>query len=341
MVIGGIVVAALLGISALVMSMRGGGAIDVTLTDTPMVDTTGTAEALAVIALTEEATEESVSTLTDTIQPTTAIPTPFDTPTRIPSATNERSITIEPTVTFTVAPTATNTPTPITPTVTPTATYTPSITPTPVPPTRTPLPVGGLTGRQDLIPLFARTADLPFNPEIFSRNDTGYRFGIGTATEGSVLRIVPPFALLEESFGNSAATRIRSVEVSMNLTTYNPNVIDSGEVVFYGIGFESVADGNNVGIQLEVVNDNVINLMAVNNNSTTFLRQKSIPSIYDIVRLRIDRDAVTGHVLLFLNDEQIGTAIEFIAPDAAVLPVLFVKDGGVVVTVVNWRITLR
>jgi hypothetical protein len=156
-----------------------------------------------------------------------------------------------------------------------------------------------------------------------------------------VIRIVPPFALLETSYGNDAATRIRSVEVSMKLTTYNPNVIDAGEVVFFGIGFESVADGNNVGIQLEVVNDNVINLMAANNNSTNFLRQKSIPSIYDIVRLRIDRDNVTGNVLLFLNDEPIGSALEFIAPDAAVLPVLFVKDGGVVVTVVNWRITLR
>ena len=32
---------------------------------------------------------------------------------------------------------------------------------------------------------------------------------------------------------------------------------------------------------------------------------------------------------------------EFIAPDAAVLPVLFVKDGGVIVSVVNWRVTLR
>ncbi|MDQ7034056.1 MAG: hypothetical protein Q9P01_04255 [Anaerolineae bacterium] len=110
---------------------------------------------------------------------------------------------------------------------------------------------------------------------------------------------------------------------------------------FYGIGFESVADGNNVGIQIEVVNDNVINLMAVNNNSTTFLRQLSISSIYDIVRLRIDRDLVTGNVLLFLNDVQVGTAIEFIAPDAAVLPMLFVKDGGVVVSVVNWWIILR
>jgi hypothetical protein len=46
-------------------------------------------------------------------------------------------------------------------------------------------------------------------------------------------------------------------------------------------------------------------------------------------------------VLLYLNDEQIGTAIEFIPPDAAVLPVLFVKDGGVIVSVVNWRVTLR
>jgi hypothetical protein len=334
--IAGVVLLALIGFA---MLNNGGGEIDVTLTDAPLVDTTATAAALAV-AITEEVTEESSPLPTNTARPTTAVPTVFNTPTLAPSATNERAITI-PTDTRTPTTAPTNTPTPLTPSATPTPTYTPSITPTPVPPTRTPLPEGGLTGRQDLIPLFIRTANLPFNPEIFARNELGYRFGVGSATSGDVIYLVPPFDLIEESFGNDAATRIRSVEVTMKLDTFNPNVIDAGEVVFYGIGFESVSDGNNVGIQIEVVNDNVINLMSVSNNSATFLRQRSISSIYDLVRLRIDRDTVTGNVLLYLNDEQIGTAIEFIPPDAAVLPVLFVKDGGVIVSVVNWRVTLR
>jgi hypothetical protein len=340
-IIGGAVIGVvLLVIIGFAMFNRGNATIDVTLTDAPLVDTTATAEALAA-AITTEPTEEVSPLPTSTTRPTTAVPTVFNTATLLPSATNERAITIPPTETRTPTDAPTNTNTPVTPSATPTATYTPTITPTPVPPTRTPLPEGGLTGRQDLIPLFIRTADLPFNPEVFSRNEIGYRFGIGSATSGDVIRLVPPFDLIEDSFGNNAANRIRSVEVTMKLDTFNPNVIDAGEVVFYGIGLESVSDGNNVGIQLEVVNDNVINLMEVSNNSTTFLRQRSISSIYDLVRLRIDRDSVTGSVLLYLNDEQIGTAIEFIPPDAAVLPVLFVKDGGVVVSVVNWRVTLR
>ncbi|MDQ7034057.1 MAG: hypothetical protein Q9P01_04260 [Anaerolineae bacterium] len=228
-----VVVAVILGIIALVVANNGSDGIDVTLTVTPLVDTTGTAEALAAIAITtEEATEEPSPTQTATIEATTVVPTPFDTPTLIPSATNERSITIEPTATLTETSTPTDTPSPIPPTATPTETYTPSITPTPVTPTRTPLPEGGLIGRQDLIPLFIRTSDLPFNREIFSRIETGYRLGIGTATDGDVIRIVPPFALLEESYGNEAVTRIRSLEVALNLSTFNPTVIDSGEVVF-------------------------------------------------------------------------------------------------------------
>ena len=58
-------------------------------------------------------------------------------------------------------------------------------------------------------------------------------------------------------------------------------------------------------------------------------------------RMRLDRDPDTGLVLMFLNDGQIGQAVPLVAGEAPVLPVLFVQDGGVVVSVTNWRVNLR
>ena len=44
---------------------------------------------------------------------------------------------------------------------------------------------------------------------------------------------------------------------------------------------------------------------------------------------------------IFYNDAQLGRPLDFVAADAPILPALFVKDGGVVVSVTNWRISLR
>ena len=339
--------ALILGGLALIVFSRGGDSVSVTITATPLVNTSQTAQALSAVK-TSEATAtqatEPANTMLPTVRLTTAVPAQLDTPTPRPSATdNERLIVIEPsaTPTTTHTPQPTKTSTPVTPSATPTATDTPTITPTPIPPTNTPLPPGGLTGRQDLLALFNQVEELPFNPELFARDEAGYRLGTGAESSGDILRIIPPVELLEETYGNNAAARIRSVEVTINLRTFNPALIDEGGIVYYGLTVESLADGNNVGLQIDVVNNNVINLMQVNNNDTVFLRQRSVSSIYDIVRLRLDRDLVTGNVSLFFNDELIGSPVEFISPDAELLPGVFVRDGGVVTTIVSWRMMLR
>src|SRR5690606_5667068 len=101
-------------------------------------------------------------------------PTQDNTPTIIPTATNERNLSLD-TETPTLTPTNTATATPTIPTNTPTATFTPSITPTTPPPTRTPLPAGGVRGRQDLLALFNRSTELPFNPITFFGIEGGYQ----------------------------------------------------------------------------------------------------------------------------------------------------------------------
>jgi hypothetical protein len=103
--------------------------------------------------------------------------------------------------------------------------------------------------------------------------------------------------------------------------------------------FQSTADSNNAGIQLQAVQSNVINLAQYVDNTANFVSQRSVNAV--IARLRRDRDTETGNVVAYFNDSQIGNPIEFLPPDAPIVPVIFVKDGGVIVGVTAWRITLQ
>jgi serine/threonine protein kinase len=245
-------------------------------------------------------------------------------------------------------PIPSNTPTPMTPTVTstftmvpsntPTITLTPSATATPMPATNTPLPPQGIQGTVDLLALFSQTSDLPFNPEFFTPIENGYRLGIGEASTGDILQIAPSADLLEANYGNNAVSRIRRVDAEMTLRTFNPSVV-SAEDVYFGMLLESTADGNNIGLRVQVVSPTVINIYAVSNNETRFLSQKSVNAV--IVRLRIERDVTSGDVSLYYNDELLDEPLVFLASDAPLLPSVFVHNGGVVVGVNTWRVTLR
>jgi hypothetical protein len=193
-----------------------------------------------------------------------------------------------------------------------------------------------------MLTLLNQADDLPFNPEIFlPLEGGGFRLGTGDETPGDVLRIRPPLPLLNENFGNEPARRIRRIESTLTLRTYNPAVIDDSEDgVFFGLLLESVNDGNNVGVQVRYITDTVIELYRVDNNETRFLRQVAV-NTGSVVRLRIDRDIVTGDVILFYNDSQLDESIEFLDANAPVLPVIFARDGGVVIGINDWRITLR
>ena len=74
-------------------------------------------------------------------------------------------------------------------------------------------------------------------------------------------------------------------------------------------------------------------------DTTRTVSQRSVNAA--VVRVRLERDVQTGNVTIFFNDEQIGQPMPLAAADAPVVPVLFVRDGGVIVSVSDWRITLR
>jgi tetratricopeptide (TPR) repeat protein len=325
----GVIAVALLATVALMLGSGQPPAIAVTITATSATSETE----VAVVVQPTELPASATSTSADTAAPSMLV-----TPTFIP--TREPVIVPTSTPSSTATPTLTATPTPVTPTATPTVTHTPTHTLTPVPPTRTPLPEGGLSGRQDLLQVFSRASQLPFNPEMFSPIEGGFRLGTGLQTGGEISYITPPQQLLEEFFGENAAARIRSVEAEMALVTFNPAVLEAeNATIFFGLGLESAADGNNIGLQIEAVSNTVINIFELTNNNPRFLRQRAVNAV--IVRLRLERDPVNGDIVLYLNDEAIGQPVSFLPPDAPVLPVLFVKDGGVIVNVTGWRIVLR
>jgi len=340
--IGGVVIVLLI-IAGVVLSDNNKQQAGIEVTISPTSERTD--DILAAADVTEDATELNLAAPGPTEEPEETVDpaetaTAFSTPTIEP--TSERIITLEPSET--PVPTTTDTPTatPTIPTETPSPTLTPSMTPTAQPPSATPLPEGGLTGTQDLLNIFRRLDrdDLPFNPELFSPQEVGYRLGVGRQTPGDEIRIVPPERLLEDVFGNNATSRIRSMEAEILLLTINPAELEAEEATaFFGIAFESANDGNNVGLQIDIVSSNAINLVAINNNNRNFLRQRSVSSV--IVRLRLDRDATNGDVSLFINDEPIGSRIPFIEAEEPVLPVIFVKDGGVVLSINSWRVILR
>jgi serine/threonine protein kinase len=327
LVAGFVVVAVVLGIVGLafVASQNNAPEVRVTISPTPQAQANAVTPSQEV-ALAEESTDtpappsataqarfDTPTPRTPTLTPTQATPTPSDTPTQAP--------TLTPTITLTPS---------ITPTLTETATL--------PPPTPTPLPPEGLQGTQDLLDLFRRSPDLPFNQDVFTPIENGYRLGIGTASSGETLRIAPPLALFTAAYGNTPASRLRSSSVELTLRTFNPAVVGADDV-YFGLLLESTADGNNVGIQVQVVGNNVINLYRISNNERTFISQRAVNAV--IARLRLERDLNNGNVTLLYNDEALALPVPFVAPDAPVLPIIYVRDGGVVVGVSNWRVTLR
>ena len=60
-----------------------------------------------------------------------------------------------------------------------------------------------------------------------------------------------------------------------------------------------------------------------------------------IARLRLEFDRPNSVVYVYYNDSQIGSAIPFDTQENDVVPVIFAKDGGVIVGVSSWRITLE
>jgi hypothetical protein len=335
---GGIIAAALLVVSGVLNQANTGPAVAVTITDTPTGDSTsssptplpqgeGNVAGLGLAEVTAEAGTGSPSPdefVTPTLRPT-SLPV-------VSVASDTPAPTDTPTLTHTPRPTSTPSNTP-TPTNTPTATNSP--TPT--------LPPQGLQGPQDLLAVFNRMTSYPWDQDEFSlvtAIDSAYwRLGSNQADEDGIITITLPADLLETYFGNNAATRIRRMEVEMALLTYEPSVLATNEVYFGALLADGNDPNNTAGMNVQLVQPGVVNLGQRTGEDVQTVSQRSVPAV--IVRARIERDTTNGAITLFFDGEQIGPTLQFVGVDAPVLPTLYVRAPGVIVSVTGWIVTLR
>jgi hypothetical protein len=311
------------------------GSVAVTITDTPTINQTQTASVLAA-----NSTGTANAQPTNTLDPARVTPTlppqegEFITPTVLPTPLPVLGVTEPPRATST--PTITTTPEP-TDTATNTPTFTATFTPTATP-TAT-LPPQGLQGEQNLLAVLNRMTEYPWDSEEFSSAGNFWRLGIGEDIGEDTILVTLPVDLLETYFGNNAATRIRRVEAEITLTTFNPSLLATNEV-FFGAMLQS---GNNldqtVGMHVQQVQPGIINLGLREGDEVQVISQRSVNA--PVVRVRLDRNPDDGSISVFFNGEPLGEALPFVGPEAPILPALFVKSGGVIVSVSEWTMTLR
>ena len=86
------------------------------------------------------------------------------------------------------------------------------------------------------------------------------------------------------------------------------------------------------------VGPSVISLAHYQNGVADVISQRSVNNV--IARLRLDYDRSSGTVSAYFNDSPLGTAMNLGGAEDDILPAIFVKDGGVVIGVSAWTVTL-
>jgi hypothetical protein len=242
-----------------------------------------------------------------------------------------------------VTPTSTLTPTVTTPisSPTPTATATEALTATPsATPTLEPTLDDG--GQINTNLNFAQDALSNFT--LLNRNEYGWSqptwfepavggtwlLGAGSEAGSGLILVVFPIEFIEARFGPQAASRLRSIEADLILTTYRDEMLDSG--IFFGIGFQD-EDRKLAGVEFQLtgINPNTARSRANENRDI----HASVPRpIGEIIRakIRIERDS-QGTVTYFVDDQRIWVSDQFFDANAALAPVLYTSSGGIFVEI--------
>ncbi len=286
-----------------------------------------------VAAITEEtnATVTRAIDITDEVQPS---PTTLAILNTLPARPTD-TITNTPTRTRTATRTATVTDTP---TITRTATFTPTLTFTPFP---TP-PVNGVLGEQDML-TFVAGIDPFWDSEYFSfqieDNLSFWRLGSGALAGDGIVLIQPPADLLNVRYGNDAPTRIVRVEATISLITYNPPLLVDDEIYFGVLLQQGENPADVAGVQLNLVEPGILNLGQRIGGTVDVVGQRAY-TIGNPLRIRLERNFANENIIVYVENTPVGQPIPFAGGDIAVFPALYVHEGGVIVHVSEWTITL-
>lgn len=270
---------------------------------------------------------------------------PTDAPTALPTtaAITELPAAVAVSASATPTPDATEPPPTATPrpSATATDTATPVLTATPLP-TAT-LPPQGLQGRQNLLTLLAEQASagaLPWPAEVFAPDAADGTWKLGRSGVGDGSRIEVGFSpeMLDAAYGNRAASRIRRMEVTLVLSDYNPPLLLE-DAVWFGAILQAAGDPDAAaGVRLRLVQPGVINLSRHRGAELRAIGQRTLNAV--VAQLRLERDVDTGTVRVFFNDEALGEPVPML-PGQALQPLLYVRGGGVIVSVTAWQLTLH
>jgi len=131
------------------------------------------------------------------------------------------------------------------------------------------------------------------------------------------------------------------VEVELTLTTFNPSVISADQVYFGALLQDASDPTKTAGVNVQLVQPGVIKLGQRSGEKVTNFSNQAVNVV--VVRVRLERDLKTGDITAYANGSQLGQPMPFTRADASIIPVLFVKSGGVIVSVTGsgWVVTLR
>lgn len=179
-----------------------------------------------------------------------------------------------------------------------------------------------------------------WNSEQFApgEEDGVWRLGVGSLTEGGTIFIAPPTDVFESTYGNDPANRITVAEAELSLIVYNPPLL-AEDGVYFGLLLQSADDPTiSAGLQINKVNLSSIRLSQRTGETLENISQRSDDARN--LRIRLERNPDAGTITVYVDNQQLGNPIPF-AGDEPVIPVLYVRQGGVIVHVLNWTVTLR
>jgi hypothetical protein len=145
--------------------------------------------------------------------------------------------------------------------------------------------------------------------------------------------VMPPQFL--DYFEADAALEVRRMEVVMELTIFDPERLENGQV-FFGLGIQN-PQRQRYGAEVQVQRAGVVSLGIRENG--TFVGRSQIPMQPVRVTLALQRQN-DGTVVFFINGQRLGVSPALYPLDQPVSIVLYNAGGGMFVSVYSFSLEL-